>query len=123
MSTHTTPLLPDVSDDVIARIVRLLGKQYQGLPLRLDYDGTTLTMELSVSVAPADFDAIVRAAKGTLTRVERDGIETDLAAERTFRQQSQSEFIALTQNQRDRALFDVVNALINVQRAQLRDAQ
>lgn len=121
MSTFVTPLAADIAEDVIPRIARIVMKQYGGIPLRLDYDGTILTFEHSAAITQADFDAIVRAAKGTLTRLERDGIETDLAAQRTFRQQSQSEFIALTQNQRDRALFDVVNALINVQRAQLRD--
>jgi hypothetical protein len=34
---------------------------------------------------------------------------------------AQADFIALTQNQRDRMLFDVVTALIRVQRAMLRD--
>lgn len=48
-------------------------------------------------------------------------ITGDLATLRTFRQQSQAQFMALTATQRDRALFDVVNAQTNVLRALLRD--
>lgn len=49
-----------------------------------------------------------------------EAIKPDLAVMRTFRQQTQASFLALTQNQRDRALFDVINAQTNVLRAILK---
>lgn len=70
------------------------------------------------------YDRIMKLARSPLqgiTLAEYATIEDDLAVVRTFRQQSQSEFIAKTQNARDREIFDTLNALINVQRAMLRD--
>ena len=63
----------------------------------------------------------MRSAVPGLTPDEWLAIENDLAAMRTFRQQTQAQFMALTATQRDRALFDVVNAQTNVLRALLRD--
>jgi hypothetical protein len=57
----------------------------------------------------------------TLSLAEFQAIKADLDTMRTFRQQTQAGFIALTQNQRDRALFDAINAQTNVLRALLRD--
>jgi hypothetical protein len=112
MSVHTLALSPAVAQETSDRLVDALILIYGGIPRRRSYDGTTLTLEFAVTIPQAD---------GSLSRIERDTIETDLAALRTFRQQTQAEFIALTQNQRDRALFDVVNAQTNVIRALLRD--
>lgn len=64
---------------------------------------------------------LVRSTIPGITPAEWQALEPDLAAMRTFRQQSQAEFMALTATQRDRALFDVVNAQTNVLRALLRD--
>ena len=63
----------------------------------------------------------VRSAVQGITPDEWLAIEDDLAALRTFRQQTQAQFMALTATQRDRALFDVINAQTNVLRALLRD--
>jgi hypothetical protein len=93
-------------------------------PAAVAYDGANLTLTFSPDLVAAEVvtvTAVVRAAVSILTRVERDAIETFLATERTFVGLAQADFIALTQAQRDRMLFDVVTALIRVQRAMLRD--
>lgn len=57
----------------------------------------------------------------SMTLAEYQQIKPFLATERSFVQMSQSEFIALTQNQRDRTLFDTLTAVIRVQRVMMRD--
>lgn len=56
-----------------------------------------------------------------VTKAERDSIESQLATIRIFQQMSQSDFIALAQNARDRQLFDNVTAIIRILRVFLRD--
>lgn len=121
MSEHVFTI-PDVDD--VARIV-LRCHDAGRAPTAVAYSGSQLTLTFAPDLTTTEMTTIsgvVRGVLAHLTKTERDGIETDLAALRAFRQQSQSEFIALTQNQRDRALFDVVNAQTNVIRALLRDA-
>lgn len=77
-------------------------------------------------LSPADqatVNAIVKLAVGAtlITKAERDTLEPFLTTGRAFQQQSQSEFIALAQNARDRMLFDNVTALWRVVRMFLRD--
>lgn len=84
----------------------------------------TLTFDPDLTVEEAALlDAFVRYGRSetTLAFADWQGIVDDLDAMRAFRQQSQAEFMALTATQRDRALFDVVNAQTNVLRALLRD--
>ena len=72
----------------------------------------------------AVYARLLRALRSAIQGITPDewlAIENDLAAMRTFRQQTQAQFMALTATQRDRALFDVVNAQTNVLRALLRD--
>lgn len=72
----------------------------------------------------ATFARIVAMSRGVIagiTSEEWAALEPSFAQERTFRQQSQSEFIAKTQNARDRELFDTLNAVINELRALRRD--
>ena len=72
----------------------------------------------------AVYARLLRALRSAIQGITPDewlAIEDDLAAMRTFRQQTQAQFMALTATQRDRALFDVVNAQTNVLRALLRD--
>ena len=72
----------------------------------------------------ATYARLVRAVRSAVPGITPDewlAIEDDLAALRTFRQQTQAQFMALTATQRDRALFDVVNAQTNVLRALVRD--
>ena len=72
----------------------------------------------------AVYARLQRAARSAVQGITPDewlAIEDDLAAMRTFRQQTQAQFMALTATQRDRALFDAVNAQTNVLRALLRD--
>lgn len=68
--------------------------------------------------------ALVRAFRQhdvRITLAELQALEPHLATLRTFQQQSQAQFMALTATQRDRALFDVDTAIIRVLRALLRD--
>jgi hypothetical protein len=65
--------------------------------------------------------AVARSHVPGISPTEWQAITVDLATMRAFRQQTQAAFIALTQNQRDRALFDAINAQTNVLRALLRD--
>ena len=72
----------------------------------------------------AVYARLVRALRSAVQGITPDewlAIEDDLAAMRTFRQQTQAQFMALTATQRDRALFDAINAQTNVLRALLRD--
>ena len=72
----------------------------------------------------ATYARLVRAVRSAVPGITPDewlAIEDDLAVMRTFRQQTQAQFMALTATARDRALFDVVNAQTNVLRALLRD--
>lgn len=74
----------------------------------------------------ATYDAIVAVARSgsDITPAEYAALNVTngpLPTLRTFQQMSQSEFIALAQNARDRALFDSVTALIRVIRALMRD--
>ena len=72
----------------------------------------------------AVYARLQRAARSAVQGITPDewlAIEDDLAAMRTFRQQTQAQFMALTATQRDRALFDAINAQTNVLRALLRD--
>lgn len=78
-----------------------------------DYTGTTLTLTFTPDLTAAEQTAlaeIVRAANTPLTRAERNAVEPFLVTGRSFLALSQSEFIALTQNARDRMLFDNVSA-------------
>jgi hypothetical protein len=93
-------------------------------PIEVAYDGATVTLTFTPDLTASDIStltAVVRAALSVLTRAERDMIEPFLATQRTFVGLAQADFIALTQNQRDRTLFDVVTALARTQRAMLRD--
>lgn len=71
-------------------------------------------------LAFADIVALARSGYD-LTLTEYQALKPSLATMRTFQQQTQAEFIALTQNARDRALFDLGNAHTKVLRALLRD--
>lgn len=56
-----------------------------------------------------------------ITPAEWVALGPSLDTMRTFQQLSQADFIALTQNQRDRMLFDLGNAHTRVLRALMRD--
>ena len=89
-------------------------------------DGTVLPVfdpPLTVE-EQAVYARLQRAARSAVQGITPDewlAIEDDLAAMRTFRQQTQAQFMALTATARDRALFDAINAQTNVLRALLRD--
>lgn len=78
-------------------------------------------LDAAEQVVFADLLRMARSHITGLSFAEFVALDADLAALRAFRQQSQAEFMALTATQRDRALFDVVNAQTNVLRALLRD--
>lgn len=92
-------------------------------------DAPIVQLQGGVALTPAQqttLDQVVRfwrAGITDLTLPEWLLLEDEQATKRTFKQRSQSDFIALTQNQRDRALYDAVIALIKVQNAQIRDKQ
>jgi hypothetical protein len=69
----------------------------------------------------ARIDAIARGGR-SLTPTDWAAIEPRLTAIRTYRQQSQAEFMAKTATQRDRELFDLGNDLAAVVLRLLRDA-
>lgn len=95
-------------------------------PVSIVQSATEIVLTFTPDLTAAEsslLDTFVRYGRSetALAFVDWQGIVDDLDAMRTFRQQSQSEFMALTATQRDRALFDVVNAQTNVLRALLRD--
>jgi hypothetical protein len=100
------------------RPVIILGDDASGNPIP-DFQGGPLSTS-----EQATYALLLRFARSRIegiTFTEWQALENDLSVLRTFRQQTQAQFIALTQNQRDRALFDVVSAQTNVIRALLRD--
>lgn len=67
---------------------------------------------------------LTKMAKSHVTGLSLDEyqrMEPDLATVRTFRQMTQSEWMALTANAREKQTFDVMNALQALVRALLRD--
>lgn len=70
----------------------------------------------------ADIAAIAKSQVGLELSNYQVDVKPFLPALRTFQQMSQSDFIALGQNPRDRMLFDTLTSLIRVTRALLRDA-
>lgn len=83
----------------------------------------TFTPDLSAAEAQTFTDIVgtIRSQGVTLTVSEYQSLTASLATMRTFQQLSQADFIALAQNARDRQLFDVVTALIRVDRALMKD--
>jgi hypothetical protein len=84
----------------------------------------TLTYEPDLTPEEqATFDTVSRLAVGAslLTPEERTLLEPRVLGLRTFRGQSQSEFMAKTANARDRELFDAVNDLAAIVLRLLRD--
>lgn len=119
--------MPTFPDAIAERTVALC-RLYLRAPSSYATDETTgapiLNFEPPLTTAEqATYADIVAMAKAgiTLTLSEYQGIKSFLATMRTFQQMSQSDFIALAQNARDRQLFDVVSALIRVVRTELRD--
>ena len=103
--------------DLLSRYLRVSGVLADGLAALVFVPPLTVE-ELAVY---ARLERAVRSAVPGITPDEWLAIEDDLAVLRTFRQQTQAQFMALTATQRDRALFDVINAQTNVLRALLRD--
>lgn len=119
--------MPIPPDSITVRIAELCRLYLRG-PVSIATDETTgapiIVFEPPLTTAEqATYADIVAMAKAgiTLSLVEYQGIKTFLATMRTFQQMSQSDFIALAQNARDRQLFDVVSALIRVVRTLMRD--
>lgn len=118
-----------VIPDETAHRVHVLCVLYLRRPDGIATDSVTglPVVDFTPPLSPAEqtiYARLVKLARSTIpgiTPAEWQALEPDLAAMRTFRQQSQAEFMALTATQRDRALFDVVNAQTNVLRALLRD--
>jgi hypothetical protein len=104
-------------------------EQYLRRPDHWDDDGTgNLTpvwVPALTAAEQASYTDLIAMSKtaftAQLTLAEYQTLKPFLATERTFVRQSQSEFIALAQNARDRQLFDAVTALIRVQRQMMRD--
>lgn len=128
MSAHVVPVVDSVPEgiaglrDAIVAAIRA--------PDRIDYLGATVSYVFTPDLTAGEVTTFTTTvtemqraavASAPITRAERASVEDELAQIRTFRQQSQSEFIAKTQNQRDREIFDTLNSLITVQRTILRD--
>lgn len=101
-------------------------RTYLRMPDTYDSDALTAVFTPPLTAAEqavfADLRAMAKSpTTSQMTLAEYQAIKPFLATERAFVQQSQAEFIALTQNARDRQLFDVVTALIRVQRQMMRD--
>lgn len=127
MSSYTIPWDADASVIELCDALAAGGLAPGGV---VQGDGTvTLTYPADLTVEQravaqgiaADLVGARRTHRGGLSLDEYRALKADLAVLRTFRQQSQAQFMALTATQRDRALFDAVNAQTNVLRALLRD--
>lgn len=118
----------NVPPDAFALRVMDLCRQYLRAPDGVATDSDTgavvitFTPPLSSAEQTSYADILAMAKAGiTLSLTEYQGIKSFLATMRTFQQMSQSDFIALGQNARDRQLFDTVSAVIRVVRTLLRD--
>lgn len=121
MSTHSIAC----PDERLLDPMGLLIWQAVGRPPNArDYNGTTVTWTYSPDLTPAETATvaeIMRAAVTPLTRTERNAIEPQLVTGRAFLALSQSDFIALGQNARDRMLHENVSAQWRVIFRLLRD--
>lgn len=116
-------LTPTVTE--VARLVRATMRE----PLTVGEDEATgamvFTFDPPLTAAEQTlFDNLVRQVRSRvpgITPAEWEALKPNLAALRTFRQQTQAEFMAKTATVRDRELFDAINAITNVLRALLRD--
>lgn len=114
--------------DSVARGCRAAGLRPPSSSGALPSDAVaTFVWEPDLTAAEqATVDTILRLAVGAtlITPAEHAALNVPngpLPTLRAFQQMSQSDFIALAQNARDRALFDNVTALIRVIRALMRD--
>jgi hypothetical protein len=85
-----------------------------------------LTLTFSPDLTPAEVDTLARLealarANAGMEQVDMAAIQTRLVNLRTFRQLSQSEFMAQTAAERDRTLFDALTDLTAVVLRMLRD--
>lgn len=115
-------------DDFALKVLNLC-RQYLRAPDGVATDSdtgavvATFTPPLSAAeqTSFADIQAMAKSSIG-LTLTEYQTIKPFLPTMRTFQQMSQSDFIALGQNARDRMLFDTLSAVIRVERVLLRDS-
>lgn len=122
MSTVT---LPQAQATALVQALREAGfRPYQS------FGSSTVTGPVDIVWTPdfspeeqATVDTLMKLAVGStlLSTADRAALEPRLVALRTFRQQSQSEFMAKTATQRDRESFDAATDLAAIVLRLLRD--
>lgn len=126
MSAHVVVLEP--RDSIITGPDGLLEAVTSSLraPDRIVYLDGTVRYEFDIDLAAEEaalFDRVVAYVRGsvTLTVAEREALVPSLDTLRTFQKMSRAEWIALTDAERERGTFDVLTALVRVDRALLRE--
>jgi hypothetical protein len=127
MSTTTLPWTPTASvleaqAAATATVRAPAGIRATESTISFDYTpDLTAEQVTAITAAVANVVGVTRARNVTLTYDEYVALAAFLATGRTFVAQSQAQFMALTQAQRDRMLFDNVTALWRVIFRLLRD--
>jgi hypothetical protein len=116
MSTHVVDAPAGELIELCARFLRR-PVNVTAPPLTLTFDPDLTPAEATIL---ARLVALARSERG-LDPTDYAAIEGRLATLRTFRQQSQSEFMAKTAAERDRELFDTTTDLVAVVLRLLRD--
>lgn len=110
MSIHTALVPSAIIDEVIDNLRVLVMRQYGGIPLRNDYDGTTLTFEHREDIT--NFAELLATAvtAANLTPSEVTNSRAQLQALRAVRQLTRNQFVNLTEADFRRLVYDAIVA-------------